>query len=831
MDRTREKYITAQKHADRILMMKQGRFLETEAAADMRINRESFVPNITLWYRLRGYRRAAEQAVTDRSLRQAVSDWIRATTAYGCSAAFALRRSDGELSVLYGTGNNHFEGSFHSAIPEADFDRRVWEDTRYLYNGLFTGTVNSDRLSDVFASSNIQNGYIACILVPFSDEDVQRQIAENREMITYLSNYKSFQRVYGNASRRVEEMPLTNVVEAIEVLKEETELLLHNSTNGFVRIAVRFGANSSSDFRILASLISSCSNPDSDGHGMYQPTRFFTLPDVCHSWKDCLAVPYVEISEEGFYRKVYTLTVQDVKSVSSFCTPPINSYSGFYVKNYDVNDTVLEAFPTVRPIIQSGIRLGKQIGSGSDAVIPFSSIRSHVFVSGATETGKTTTVKKILTGLYSAGIPFFVIEAAKKEYYSLVGSVPECKVYTPGNDGSKLCLNPLQPEDGVLIENHVAAVVRSMIAATGGEHPIPEALEGLLKQTYHRYGWEYGTMAYSDSRKPFPTFKDVLDNVNSYIEQHAKYGPEVRQNLTAALTLRTENMYSGALGELFSKPTGLQARDLLKTPCVIELADLSPQSATFIMNILLFKLQSYLSRIQQSSELDRVIVIEEAHNIFRRTLSEENGRAINNEYFDKILSEIRSSGTGLIISDQRPSIMSEAVIANTSVKIIHSLTEKTDRQAIETPCGLSEFQEKKLGEFRPGECIASIRGYQGVMHISVEANEETTPLNPACHICTARFRCRRASVAKMLEEMDISMLSFYISKIQADPYNIPVLESNISKMLRVLNITASNPTRICLLGELLNTYSSSSVQEKRIIVNSYSHFLRRCDNG
>ena len=489
----------------------------------------------------------------------------------------------------------------------------------------------------------------------------------------------------------------------------------------------------------------------------------------------------------------------------------------------------MDVFPLTAPIRAAGVEIGNVCNSSYKAVIPYSSLHSHAFISGATESGKTTTVKKILLELHSTGIPFTVIEAAKKEYFSLAGNIPELKVYTPGNDGLKLGFNPLQPEDGVLIENHVAAVVRALIAATGGEHPIPEAYDGLLKQTYQKFGWQYGMMAFSDENRPFPTFQDVFDNVDSYIAEHARYGPEVRQNLTAALTLRTENMRSGAMGGLFYKSAGLQAKELLETPCVIELADFSPQSAAFIMNILLFKFQSYLSRMPECAQLKRIIVVEEAHNIFKRTLCEDSGRALNNEYFDKMLSEIRSSGTGLILSDQRPSIMSEAVMANTSVKITHSLVDENDRKTVGAPSNLSSFQMTKLGEFKPGECAVAVRGYQGVQYVRVEKAHESNSLNSSCHICAVRFRCRRVAVRQMLTEMDASLINFHISKIQANPYNIPLLERYISNMLQDLNVSASDSTKICLLGEILDNYGSSSDQERRIITNLYSNYLRRRD--
>lgn len=827
MNLYREGYQKAQKYAERVLMVKKGRFLDSTAAAQLCIDAESFVPNIAQWYRMNGFRMNGSEAQAKDALGRAVSGWLRATTGSGCSAAFALLRINCALSVLYGAGAGTFDGTFTANIAESDLSEAGWPEHRYAYNGLLTGAICSDKVADVFASSGISDGYLACIAIPLADQEIQDKIEENRTLAAFFEPYKTIQRVYGSASRRVEEAPVAAVLQAIALLREETEYLEHSIGEGFVRTAVRFGANTQEEYRTLASAISSCINYDRDQQSAIAPPQFFPLPNVCRTWRDCLAVPYVQTVIGGRLERLYAVTLQDIKRTSSFCLPPLRAYDGYYVKNYGIDETSPDAFPITRPIDSDGVTLGSLCGSRAKAVIPFAALHAHTFVAGATETGKTTTVKRILTDLHAAGIPFTVIEAAKKEYHSLIGHIPELRVYTPGNDGMPLSINPLQPEDGVLIENHVAAVVRALVAATGGEHPIPEAYNGLLKQTYQDFGWKYGMMAYSDSSRPFPTFRDVFSRVDDYIAKHAQYGPEVRQNLTAALTLRTETMHSGAMGNLFSEASGLQAKDLLEAPCVIELSDFSSQSAAFLMNILLFKFQSFLSRQLESAQLKRVIVIEEAHNIFRQTLSEDSGQALNNEYFDKMLSEIRSSGTGLILSDQRPSIMSSAVIANTAVKIMHALVSKEDREAVGLPGNLTEFQLKKMVEFKIGECVTSIRGYHGVQHAMVDKTEEKMNYNSACHICTSRFRCRKKEVRKMLSGIDPAAAAFHVSKIQANPYHFSALESNITNMLQDLNITASSATKTCLLGEILDEYGMSSMQERRIITASYANYLKR----
>ena len=245
--------------------------------------------------------------------------------------------------------------------------------------------------------------------------------------------------------------------------------------------------------------------------------------------------------------------------------------------------------------------------------------------------------------------------------------------------------------------------------------------------------------------------------------------------------------------------------------------------------MLLFKFHSYLSRLPDCPELKRLIVVEEAHNVFRRTLSEESGRALNNEYFDKMLAEIRSSGTGLILSDQRPGVMSEDVMANTSVKIIHSMVDESDRKTVGNACNLTDFQMKKLSELDKGECVISMRGYPGVYHVMVTPAETRDVSNEACLICTRRFNCLKGQVSRVLEQVDPALISLCVSKVQSNPYNAELVEENLDRFLRALNIGAGNATKICLLGEMFSRYGSASSEVNRIVVNTFAKHLREGD--
>jgi len=61
MDMYRENYKKVQMYADRVLLTKKGRFLETTSPTDMPISGEAYVPKITQWYRLHGFRRTDDE--------------------------------------------------------------------------------------------------------------------------------------------------------------------------------------------------------------------------------------------------------------------------------------------------------------------------------------------------------------------------------------------------------------------------------------------------------------------------------------------------------------------------------------------------------------------------------------------------------------------------------------------------------------------------------------------------------------------------------------------------------------------------------------------------
>lgn len=801
--------------------------------------RGAYLPDLRYFCRIGGFRLTGDEVSAERLWNRAAASWFGCTGARSVTSAYILAKDRDGLRVYYGAEQRIAENPF-SGIPECSATEEAWNVRRpFSFTGIVTGTLAGRHLADLYASSPVQDGYIASVIFPVSDAEIQSRINADRQLESFLAQYRSVRHVYGTQTQRVEETPVPEIEEAIVLLKEERETMEASQEGGYVRTCIRFGAMTEEDFRSTASILISAVHASDYGRnqerrGEFQPVRMIVAAGECRDAAECLAIPCVDTrgGEGGMQpERTYTFTLQPAKGPASLCVPPLRSVPGFYVRNYNVTEESQEIFPLTAPIAGDAVRIGSVIEQqGTDSLIPLSAINAHMFVAGASSSGKTTTVKALLKQLQDRGIPFLVLEAAKKEYAELIDLVPGLRVYTPGHDGLPLTFNPMEPEEGTLIENHAEALTLALTGSMGGEEPIPTAMEGLIRMTYSRHGWEYGMLAYHDPSRPFPTLREALDMVPEYIRNHAQYGPEVRQNLTAALTLRTESAAQGALGRMMATEGGVTARELLSGPAVIELADLSSGAVSFLLNILLFRIQRYLARQAPSHTLNRVIVVEEAHNIFRRTLEEGSARARNNEYLEKMLAEVRASGAGIVMIDQRPSVMSEAVLANTAVKVIHALPAYEDRELVGKSAGMNETQVRRILEFSQGECAVSVSGIHGIQHTRVDGRvitEHANPKrNPACIMCGCRFRCRRQAILGMINGMNRQLLDYYAARITSSPYDAQALKIHIAEMLRDLHVGyADTATKLCLFGEILAHFGTISVEEKRVILRSYQKIL------
>lgn len=219
----------------------------------------------------------------------------------------------------------------------------------------------------------------------------------------------------------------------------------------------------------------------------------------------------------------------------------------------------------------------------------------------------------------------------------------------------------------------------------------------------------------------FPTMQDLKDEIEDYLlnDEEMTYEGEVKGNIQGALRARINSLCVGSKGYMFNTNAVISFEELLKNNVVIELEGLSDDAdKAFALGLLIMYINEYRQvrkEISNTSGLQHLLVIEEAHRLLKNVSSEHSeelgnpkGKAV--EHFTNMLAEMRSYGQGVIVAEQIPSKISPDVIKNSSNKIIHRIVSKDDQEIIANTVGLSSADAIYLGNNRTGYAICHKEG-------------------------------------------------------------------------------------------------------------------------
>ena len=130
-----------------------------------------------------------------------------------------------------------------------------------------------------------------------------------------------------------------------------------------------------------------------------------------------------------------------------------------------------------------------------------------------------------------------------------------------------------------------------------------------------------------------------------------------------------------------------------------------------IICILPMPLHEYrMSRCGMNTPLKHVTVLEEAHNLLKKTSMEQSGESANLtgksvEMIANAIAEMRTYGEGFMIADQAPGLLDMSVIRNTNTKLILRLPDLSDRELAGKSAGLDDSQLKELMKLPTGVAV------------------------------------------------------------------------------------------------------------------------------
>ena len=206
-----------------------------------------------------------------------------------------------------------------------------------------------------------------------------------------------------------------------------------------------------------------------------------------------------------------------------------------------------------------------------------------------------------------------------------------------------------------------------------------------------------------------------------------------------------------------------------------------------------------------NAELEHVTVLEEAHNLLKRTGIEQTadssnltGKAV--EMLSNAIAEMRTYGEGFVIADQSPGLLDLSVIRNTNTKIIMRLPDLGDRELVGRAANLNEDQIAELAKLPCGvgaiyqnewveAVLCKIKYYKTsdvkYQYTPVPSNENDT-VKRKIRIATMLSKGEKLSAADSKKELDAVNISYLTRGIAVEYLQNPPMEPRMTKLAPIM---------------------------------------------
>ena len=363
-----------------------------------------------------------------------------------------------------------------------------------------------------------------------------------------------------------------------------------------------------------------------------------------------------------------------------------------------------------KKLSEETINLGNIYNMGqktdTEVLLNLDSLTMHTFVTGSTGSGKSNAVYHILNELKKKSIPFLVVEPAKGEYKKIF---KEVKCYgTNPLVGEMLKINPFSFPDGIHVLEHIDRIVEIFNVCWPMYAAMPAVLKESIENAYKSAGWDLDLSINEKIDNLYPTFDDVLRELDRTINS-SDYSSDTKGDYIGSLSTRIKSLTNGINGRVFVSDE-MNLKELFDESAIIDISRVgSVETKSLIMGLVVMKLQEYRMACanEMNSGLKHITVLEEAHNLLKKTSTEQSADSSNMvgksvEMLTNAIAEIRTFGEGFVIVDQAPDLLDTAAIRNTNTKIVLRLPESTDREITGGSIALQDAQFDELSKLSTG---------------------------------------------------------------------------------------------------------------------------------
>lgn len=351
--------------------------------------------------------------------------------------------------------------------------------------------------------------------------------------------------------------------------------------------------------------------------------------------------------------------------------------------------------PPTRKFARSGDIPVGAVSYAGRAMYPFllKSLRltEHVLIAGRSGSGKTNLTFVLMQGIMARGIKVLALDW-KRGYRDLMALHRNLRVYTIGRDVSGFRFNPLIPPPGCEPHIWIKLIVDVIAGAYFGGEGVISLLVAGLDHLYSRAG------VFDRQESPWPTIQDLLAWLRTAkLKGRAAMWQASAERILLAMTY-------GEFGAVLNGQDNSHVAGLLDHNVVLEMDGLSGSSdRTMFSEALTLYLYRYRLAQGPRRDLTNVIVIEEAHNLLLKKVSESKESMLETS-----IRMVRQYGLGYVFVDQSASLISQVAFANSYATVALSQKLRSDVQAISSSMNLTDEQKQALNTMPIGTAVVRL---------------------------------------------------------------------------------------------------------------------------